>query len=39
MKMAAIMRSAQRRRQQPEILEEEIVQQMRIERIKQAQEE
>ena len=38
-KMMAITRSARRRRQQPEVLQEEIVQQMRIERIKQAQEE
>ena len=38
-KMIAITRSAQRRRQRPEVLQEEIVQRMRIERIKQAQEE
>ena len=37
--MAAITRSAQQRRRQPEILQEEIVQPMRIERISQAQDE
>ena len=33
-KMMAITRSARQRRQQPEFLQEEVVQQMRIERIK-----
>ena len=38
-RMAAITRSAVRRRQQPESMQEETVQQLRIERIRQAQEE
>ena len=38
-KMAAITRSTRRRTRQPEVLQEEILQQIRIERIKQAQEE
>ena len=38
-KMMAITRSARRKRQKPEFLQEEVVQQMRIERITQAQEE
>ena len=38
-KVAAITRSAVRRRCQPEILQEEIVQQVRIDRIRQAQDE
>ena len=37
-RMAAITRSADRRRQPPEPMREAIVQQIRIERIKQAQE-
>ena len=38
-KVAAITRTAQRRRYQPNILQEEVVQQIRIGRIKQAQDE
>ena len=38
-KVAAITRSAMRRRREPELLQEEVVQRIRIERIKQAQEE
>ena len=38
-KMAAITRSAMRRRREPELLQEEVIQRIRIERIKQAQEE
>ena len=38
-KVAAITRSAMRRRREPELLQEEVIQRIRIERIKQAQEE
>ena len=38
-KVAAITRSAMRRRREPELLQEEVVQRIRIERIKQVQEE
>ena len=38
-KVAAITRSAARRHCQPEVLQEEVVQQVRIDRIRQAQDE